>query len=53
MKINLISSEGKELILNVAFPHLYNRFKVRKLLKAGYVLKSTYDADIVVKLKLY
>ena len=53
MKINLISLDGEILILNVAFPHLYNRLKVKKLLRTGYVLKSSTDADLIMKFKLY
>ena len=53
MKLNLISPQGEKLILNVTLLNIYNRYKVRRLLKKGYALEGEKDSDIVVKLKLY
>lgn len=53
MKINLMSSNGEVITLNVSFPYIHNRYKVKKLIKEGYSLIGEEDATIVLQLKLY
>ena len=53
MKIKLMSSNGEVVTLNLSFPYIYNRYKVKKLLKEGYSLVGEEDATIALKLKLY
>lgn len=53
MKINLMSSSGEVINLNLSFPYIHNRYKVKQLLKEGYRLVGEKDANIVLKLKLY
>lgn len=53
MKINLMSSNGEGITLNVSFPYIFNRYKVKKLLKEGYSFLGEEDVTIALKLKLY
>lgn len=53
MKINLMSSNGKVTTLNLSFPYIYNRYRVKKLIKEGYSLVGEEDVTIALKLKLY
>lgn len=53
MKINLMSTNGKVITLNLSFPYIHNRYKVKKLIKEGYSLVGEEDATLALKLKLY
>lgn len=53
MKINLMSKSGKVINLNLSFPYIYNRYKVKKFIKEGYSLVGEEDATLALKLKLY
>ncbi|UUV16859.1 hypothetical protein NRK67_02850 [Fusobacteria bacterium ZRK30] len=53
MKINLMSSNGEVVTLNLSFPYIYNRYRVKKLMKEGYSLVGEEDVTIAMKLKLY
>ncbi len=51
--VNLISPKGIKVSLNVSFPFILNRLKVKKLIEAGYFLEAEKDADLVVALKIF
>ncbi|MCS5421752.1 MULTISPECIES: hypothetical protein [Psychrilyobacter] len=53
MKINLMSKSGEKITLNLSFPYIYNRYKVKKLMAKGYRLVGEEDALIMIRLKLY
>lgn len=53
MKINLMYHNGEITTLNLSFPYIYNRYKVKKLIAEGYRLVGEEDALIMIKLKLY
>lgn len=53
MKINLMSHNGEIITLNLSFPYIHNRYKVKKLIAEGYRLVGEEDALIIIKLKLY
>lgn len=53
MKISLISKSGKVITFNLSFLYIYNRYKVKKLIKEGYSLVGEEDANLALKLKLY
>lgn len=53
MKINLMSQRGEVITLNLSFPYICNRYKVKKLIKKGYSLAGEKDVTIALKLKLY
>ena len=53
MKINLMSKKKEKVTYNLSFPYIYNRYKVKKLLKDEYSLVGEEDAAIAIKLKIY
>lgn len=53
MKINLMSTNGEVITLNLSFPYIHNRYRVKKLIKKGYSLVGEEDVTIALKLKLY
>jgi hypothetical protein len=53
MCINLISKNKEIRKIKIKFPILLAKYRVRKLLKNGYVFEQDSDVDIAVTFNLY